>query len=93
MMNNITWLLAVTNPSLLAVKMFLSDFAYMIHDRYECLRLKNMAKQDIIDPEEKYWVAVLTECPFCHQKSQMFNKKENKYGCLNWHCQKYYEYL
>jgi hypothetical protein len=59
----------------------------------ECLALRKVSKREVIHPEEKDWVAVLTECPYCHKKSQMYNKNENKYGCMNWNCRKYYEYL
>jgi hypothetical protein len=58
-----------------------------------CLALRKASKREVIDPEEKDWVAILTECPYCHKNSQMYNKKENKYGCMNGNCRKYYEYL
>ncbi len=60
----------------------------------ECSRYKTAKPiSETLDPEEKDWVSILTECPFCHKKSQMWNKKDQKYGCMNIHCQKYYEYL
>jgi hypothetical protein len=60
----------------------------------ECLIYKNAKPvSETIDPEEKDWVPTLTECPYCHDKSQMWNKKDKIYGCINIHCRKYYEYL
>jgi hypothetical protein len=53
------------------------------------LRMKKSSGEPI-DEEESDWVSILKECPYCHKKSQMWNKKENKLGCMNIHCRKYY---
>jgi len=60
----------------------------------ECLRYKTAKPiSETFDPEERDWITLLTECPYCHNKSQMWNKKDKIYGCMNYSCQKYYEYL
>ncbi len=48
---------------------------------------------ETFDEEEKDWISTLEECPYCHKNLQMWNKKDKKHGCMNVHCQKYYEYL
>jgi hypothetical protein len=39
------------------------------------------------------WVPTNRECQYCHEPKQMWRKKDNKIGCDNMHCRKYYEYL
>jgi hypothetical protein len=60
-----------------------------------CVRLrhyKSLGKP--VDEEEWDWVKISGDCEYCnHKGSKMLNKKDNKIGCWNKHCRKYYEYL
>jgi len=60
----------------------------------QCTQLRiNKTSGEPFDEEELDWISTLKECPYCHKKSQMWNKKEKKTGCMNVHCRKYYKYL
>lgn len=59
-----------------------------------CFQLKALKPSgETFDKEELDWVSTLKECPYCHKNSQMWNEEEKKIGCMNIHCQKYYEYI
>lgn len=67
----------------------------------DCIKFKNrIASGEPLTDEELQWASILREwiptnrvCPYCLEPKQMWRGRDNKIGCENIHCRKYYEYL